>query len=132
MNSASLTRSLDADAALLVEQMIERMQSGESNIEELIAAHPEHADTLRRLAPVAQVMALRRHHCEPCDAPVWLVKTTGLLRWSRLLFQGWQRLFGDRLHSAVVRGLHGSMFEPEHVQALADTLAALLIRGRAP
>ncbi len=81
---------------------------------------------------VAQVMALRRHHCEPCDAPVWLVKTTGLLRWSRLLFQGWQRLFGDRLHSAVVRGLHGSMFEPEHVQALADTLAALLIRGRAP
>lgn len=74
---------------------------------------------------VAQVMALRRHHVEPCACPVWLLKTTGLLRWNRLLFQGWQRLFGERLHSTVVRGLHGSMFEPEHVQHLADSLLAL-------
>lgn len=81
---------------------------------------------------VAQVMALRKHRCEPCACPVWLVKTSGLLRWSRLLFQGWQRLFGERLHSTVVRGLHGSMFEPEHVLALADTLASLVTRGRAP
>ena len=74
---------------------------------------------------VAQVMALRNHRVEPCACPVWLLKTTGLLRWNRLLFQGWQRLFGERLHSTVVRGLHGSMFEPEHVQHLADSLLAL-------
>ena len=75
---------------------------------------------------VAQVMALRSHRVEPCSTPVWLLKTTGLLRWNRLLFQGWQRLFGERLRSTVVRGLHGSMFEPEHVQHLADSLLALM------
>ncbi|HLO96071.1 MAG TPA: thioesterase domain-containing protein, partial [Burkholderiaceae bacterium] len=81
---------------------------------------------------VTQVMALRGHRCEPCASPVWLFKTTGLLRWNRLLFQGWQRLFGDRLHCGVVRGLHGSMFEPEHVQPLADSLLALTQSGTGP
>lgn len=81
---------------------------------------------------VAQVMALRRHRCERCVSPVWLVKSSGLLRWNRLLFQGWQRLFGERMASTVVRGLHGSMFEAEHVSGLADTLAGLVNRGRVP
>ncbi len=76
---------------------------------------------------VAQVMALRRHRCEACRSPVWLIKTTGLLRWSRLLFHGWERLFGERLRSSVVRGLHGSMFDPEHVHHLADTLESQLL-----
>ncbi len=81
---------------------------------------------------VAQVMALRRHRCEACQSPVWLIKTTGLLRWSRLLFHGWERLFGERLRSSVVRGLHGSMFDPEHVQHLADTLQSQLLGRSAP
>ncbi|MGM9513624.1 non-ribosomal peptide synthetase [Roseateles sp. DB2] len=81
---------------------------------------------------VAQVMALRHHRCEACACAVWLLKTTGLLRWNRLLFHGWQRLFGERLRSVVVRGLHGSMFEPEHVHQLADSLEALMTARTKP
>lgn len=74
---------------------------------------------------VAQVAALRRHRSSACDCPVLLVRSSGLLRWNRMLFQPWERLLGQRLSLAEVPGLHGSMFDSEHVQALAELLTKL-------
>jgi hypothetical protein len=42
-----------------------------------------------------------------------------------MLFQPWERLLGQRLSLAEVPGLHGSMFDSEHVQALAELLTKL-------
>ena len=45
-----------AAAALLVEELIDAVQAG-ADADGLIAAHPEHADTLRRLLPAARLLA---------------------------------------------------------------------------
>ncbi|MFN5049533.1 phosphopantetheine-binding protein, partial [Roseateles sp.] len=74
---------------------------------------------------VAQVAALRRHRSAACACSVLLVRSSGLLRWKRMLFQPWERLLGQRLSLAEVPGLHGSMFDSEHVQALAELLTKL-------
>jgi tetratricopeptide (TPR) repeat protein len=47
----------DTDAALLVEELIDRLQADGSDVDDYIAAHPEHADTLRRLLPAARILA---------------------------------------------------------------------------
>jgi serine/threonine protein kinase/tetratricopeptide (TPR) repeat protein len=44
-------------AAELVEELIDRLQSGDEDVEALLSAHPEHADSLRRLLPALRVMA---------------------------------------------------------------------------
>jgi len=44
-------------AAFVVEELIDRLQAGGANVEDYIAAHPEHADTLRRLLPAARMLA---------------------------------------------------------------------------
>lgn len=74
---------------------------------------------------VAQVAALRRHRCSACRCPVLLVRSSGLLRWNRMLFRPWERLLGENLELAESPGLHGSMFDSEHVQALAELLTKL-------
>jgi len=73
---------------------------------------------------VAQVMALRGHRCQAFEGQVLLVKSAGLARWGRVLFRGWERLLGAHLKSCVVRGMHGSMFDSEHVLELARSLVA--------
>src|SRR5262249_10921713 len=57
MTTAQPKSTRDADAALLVEELVERLQAGKTDVDALIAAHPEHADTLRRLLPAVRVMA---------------------------------------------------------------------------
>jgi serine/threonine protein kinase/Tfp pilus assembly protein PilF len=52
-----LRSDLDAAAALLVEELFDRLQAGGSDVEPFIAAHPEHADALRRLLPAMRLMA---------------------------------------------------------------------------
>jgi serine/threonine protein kinase len=48
---------LDSAAALLVEELIDKLQSGEADVEAFIDAHPEYAERLRRLLPALRVMA---------------------------------------------------------------------------
>ena len=73
---------------------------------------------------ISQVMALRGHHCQAFDGPVLLVKSSGLAGWNRLLFQAWHRMMPRQLNTRLVSGLHGSIFEPSHV----DELAAVLLQ----
>ncbi|MFY7865913.1 non-ribosomal peptide synthetase [Roseateles sp.] len=76
---------------------------------------------------ISQVMALRGHHCQAFDGPVLLLKSSGLAGWNRLLFQAWHRLLPDRLRTCVVTGLHGSIFEPSHVDELADAMRQFML-----
>src|SRR2546425_13109795 len=55
-----------AAAAVLVEELIDALQSG-ADVEALIAAHPEHADTLRRLLPAARLLADLSSSAAPGD-----------------------------------------------------------------
>ncbi|MFO0810863.1 MAG: serine/threonine-protein kinase [Gemmataceae bacterium] len=58
--TARLSSAPDAVTVDLVEEMIDRLQSG-ADAEAFIAAHPDHADTLRRLLPAMRVMADLSH-----------------------------------------------------------------------
>jgi syringomycin synthetase protein SyrE len=74
---------------------------------------------------VGQVMALEAHRPQPFKGRALLVKTTGLARWDRWFFKPWRRLFeGHRLQEEVVQGLHGTLFEAQHVATVAQRLRA--------
>ena len=77
----------------------------------------------------AQVMALRGYRPRRFDGPVLLIKTHGLAGWDRWLFRSWRKLLREHLVEQLVPGLHGSMFEPPHVDALAAILAARVRAG---
>src|SRR5438046_601960 len=57
MNMLNLDSGLDASVALIVEELIDKLQAGETDVDAFIAAHPEHTDTLRRLLPALRVLA---------------------------------------------------------------------------
>jgi hypothetical protein len=57
VNISHVDSRLDSAAALLVEELIDKLQAGEADVEAFIAAHPEHAATLQRLLPALRVMA---------------------------------------------------------------------------
>jgi serine/threonine protein kinase len=57
MSLLKLESNLDAAAALLVEELIDKLQAGEADVEAFLAAHSEHAVTLRRLLPALRLMA---------------------------------------------------------------------------
>jgi len=71
-----------------------------------------------------QVLALRRHRVRPAGVPVTLIRTSGLARWQRWLFGPWRSQVGPALCVQEVPGLHGSIFEPARIQALALALRA--------
>ncbi|WP_206047166.1 thioesterase domain-containing protein, partial [Noviherbaspirillum denitrificans] len=75
---------------------------------------------------VAQVEALGAYR--PCSAevPAHLIISSGLASWDRWLFRAWRTLMGSRLSELQVRGLHGSMFEPDNVGDLAAAIASRL------
>jgi syringomycin synthetase protein SyrE len=75
---------------------------------------------------ISQVLALRGHRCRAFDGPVLLVKSSGLASWNRLLFQGWHRLMPKKVETRMVSGLHGSIFETQHVDELAEVLRQFL------
>lgn len=75
---------------------------------------------------VSQVQALRGHRCRAFDGPVLLLQSAGLARWQRLLFQGWQRLMPHQLQRRQIAGTHGSIFEPAHVDELAQALSQFM------
>ena len=72
---------------------------------------------------VDQVMALDGYRPQRYDGPTVLVKSSGLVGWERWLFRPWRRLLEGALTEAEVSGMHGSMFEPGNVGALAAAIA---------
>lgn len=69
-----------------------------------------------------QVLALRHHRVGAVPGPVTLIRTSGLARWQRWLFGPWRAQVGPTLRVQEVPGLHGSIFEPARIQALAMAL----------
>jgi serine/threonine protein kinase/tetratricopeptide (TPR) repeat protein len=57
MSLLKLESNLDPAAALLVEELVDQLPAGEADVEAFLAAHPEHAATLRRLLPALRLMA---------------------------------------------------------------------------
>ena len=57
MNSLTSLSEIDEATALVVEQLIDHLMTAKVDVESFIAAHPEHASTLRELLPALRMMA---------------------------------------------------------------------------
>lgn len=68
-----------------------------------------------------QINALADFKAEPYAGRTLLIKSSGLLFWQRWLFAPWRRQL-QRLHEIDIPGLHGSIFEPGNLEALAAAL----------
>jgi len=79
---------------------------------------------------VGQVLAMRGYRPAPFDGASFLIKTRGLSRWHAMLFRSWRSLMGPDLKEYVVPGMHGSVFEPANLTALAAVLDDI-VRSRA-
>lgn len=75
---------------------------------------------------IAQVAALTDYRPRGFDGRICLIKSSGLANWDRWLFRPWQRLPHRALRLRGIVGLHGSVFEDDHVSALAALLRAEL------
>ncbi len=75
---------------------------------------------------LGQVMALAGYRPRRFDGPIMLVKSTGLAGWDWFLFRPWRKLMGQNLTESVVTGLHGSIFEANHVDELAMKLIQIV------
>src|SRR5262249_62372808 len=53
----------------LVEELVNRLQDGGGDVEDFIAAHPGHAETLRRMLPAVRVMADLSRSTDATDFP---------------------------------------------------------------
>ena len=76
-------------------------------------------------ALVAQIMALKNYVPERYSGTTLLIKSSGLVNWQRWLFKPWRRVLKDSLTEVETAGLHGSLFEPVNVGALASILESL-------
>ena len=56
MSASQVISGVNSAAAELVEELINRLHAG-GDVEAFVAAHPEHAEDLRRLLPAARVLA---------------------------------------------------------------------------
>ncbi|KQP17972.1 non-ribosomal peptide synthetase [Pseudorhodoferax sp. Leaf267] len=72
---------------------------------------------------LSQVMALRGYKPVGFDGPTLLVRSTGLGAWDRWLFRPWRQLMGRQLTEVQVPGMHGTVFDAQHVRELAGALA---------
>lgn len=71
---------------------------------------------------LAQIDAMAKYRAEPCEQSVCLIKSSGMARWQRWAFKPWRDLFGVGLREIEVRGMHGSIFEQDNVEALAAVI----------
>lgn len=71
---------------------------------------------------VSQVMALHDYRPQAFAGRTCLIKSSGLANWDRWLFRPWQKLPHGELRIREITGLHGSVFEAGHVDALAAVL----------
>lgn len=74
---------------------------------------------------VGQVMAVSGYRASFFDGPTHLIKSQGLAStWDRLLFLGWRQHVGKKLLEHRVKGMHGSMFDLNNVEDLANAIRA--------
>jgi amino acid adenylation domain-containing protein len=80
------------------------------------------ATTLNDPGLYAQVRAMMTYRPSAYDGNTLLIKSSGLTFWDHWLFSPWRRVFGTKLLEQEMPGLHGTMFEPGHINALAEIL----------
>ena len=69
-----------------------------------------------------QIAAMHGYKAQPLSIPVTLLISTGFMRWYRPLFKPWYKVFGEALQERHLPGFHGTLFDAEHVAALADAI----------
>lgn len=74
-----------------------------------------------------QLAGLKRFKIRAYPGQAVLVMTKSLCILRRSLFGGWHKLFGNRLVSECVPGLHGAMFRPENLAELSRVLKQHLL-----
>ncbi|GAA5184806.1 hypothetical protein GCM10025771_39720 [Niveibacterium umoris] len=77
---------------------------------------------------VSQVMALHDYRPQAFAGRACLIKSSGLANWDRWLFRPWLQLSGERMTVRQIAGLHGSVFDADHVDGLAAALLAEVFR----
>ena len=75
---------------------------------------------------VGQVMAMAGYRPARFEGASYLIKTRGLSRWHGMLFRSWRKLLGPGLSEHLVPGMHGSVFEPLNVGALAEVITVIV------
>lgn len=76
---------------------------------------------------VAQIEAMADYRVEGYAGSVFLIKSSGLVKWERLLFAPWRKLIFDKLREVQISGLHGSIFERNGIEELAMALRQHLL-----
>lgn len=71
---------------------------------------------------IAQIEAISTYKPEAYEKSVLLIKSTGLIKWARLLFTPWRKYLKTNLREIEISGLHGSIFEQQGIQELASVL----------
>ncbi|WP_111979970.1 non-ribosomal peptide synthetase [Algibacillus agarilyticus] len=67
-----------------------------------------------------QITALSQYSPKALDTPTTLIISSGFKPWYRYLFKPWQKLQNKNLIEKHLSGFHGTLFDTEHVDALAD------------
>jgi thioesterase domain-containing protein/acyl carrier protein len=76
---------------------------------------------------VAQIEAMADYRPASYAGPVLLIKSSGLIKWTRWLFAPWRKLMTAGLDEIEIAGLHGSIFEKESIEELASLLRQRLL-----
>ena len=69
-----------------------------------------------------QIAALKHYQAQSFTYPVTLVISQGLKRWYGRFIHPWRKLFGKHLNEQHLPGFHGTLFDPEHVDKLAEVI----------
>ncbi|UCV09877.1 non-ribosomal peptide synthetase [Dechloromonas denitrificans] len=74
---------------------------------------------------IAQINAMADYRLDSYSGAVSLIKSSGLVRWERWVFQPWRKQMEQPLDEILIEGLHGSIFERDNIQSLARALLDL-------
>lgn len=78
---------------------------------------------------LGQINAMADYQVKPYAGETVHIRSSGLVRWERILFREWRRIVASDSPAQVVRGLHGSIFEAANVDELAAVLRSCLNEG---
>lgn len=75
---------------------------------------------------IVQLAGLNRHLLRPFQGEVLLIMTDRMRYLRRWLYAGWFKLFGDRLETDHVPGMHGAMFQTRYLPELCRVIRRYL------
>jgi amino acid adenylation domain len=69
-----------------------------------------------------QIKALSHYTPTALDIPTTLIISSGFKPWYRYIFKPWRKLQKQNLDEKHVSGFHGTLFAPEHIDSLANSI----------